>query len=214
MWLGATLEVPEHPSILKQSISCPTEQPAWKTGSMGLSAEHTDLFVYSGKQPKYQFSGFSPTSASAEALHILFPVLCYFGPANGLQSRGGLGYLVYMKPFQTLNFIPAKNTINESNHSLQRDIYISFFGGHGRKKTHVPGVQAESRIQPRATLSPAGEGLPCWASPSELLSHPPPWFQHLPHSFSLPCCTSITEFRYFLRETKIWSPCLQIETSN
>lgn len=39
--------------------------------------------------PKYQFSGFSPTSAPAEALQILFPVLGYLGPVNGLQCRVG-----------------------------------------------------------------------------------------------------------------------------
>lgn len=99
--------------------------------------------------------------------------------------QSGLGYLVYMKTFQTLNFTPARNAINKSNHCLQSLLHsfflilFFFLGAHGRKKTHVPGVQEESRIQPRATLSPAGEGQLCWVSLSKL-----PALSYHHHDFS------------------------------
>lgn len=89
MWLRATLEVPEHPSSQNNPSIVLLRSPCGRNRAWGFLQSTQPFLCSLAKSPKYQFSGFPPTSASAEALHILLPVLGFFGAVNGLQSRVG-----------------------------------------------------------------------------------------------------------------------------
>lgn len=60
VWLEAASEVPEHPSSQNNPSIVPPRSPCGGKRAMGLSAEHTALFVYPGKQPKISVLGIFP----------------------------------------------------------------------------------------------------------------------------------------------------------